>query len=282
MNSAYNLILNNKAKEISILESKIKAMLVENETCLQDYFINFLFTSSKKLRPIFLFFLCDFFKIEPDDDIYNLACAIETLHSASLIHDDIVDNAKKRRNAPCIHINKSAKQAVLAGDYLLSLAMRFLSKINNRSLFELMAKTSVQMSKGEIWALNNRNKIPSLDDYINYSKEKTSSLFVFALKGLCLIKNIEAPAELIKFTENFALSFQLRDDINNFIDKDKFKIANDENEGIYTLPFILGAYDIMKSREFVESIVRDAENFLKSLNNGKALFPILSILKKES
>ena len=83
MNDAYNVILKDKAEEITLLEGVIRKTLKENPSSLDEYFLDFLFVSSKRLRPLFVFFLCDFFKIKPNDNIYNLASAIEIMHSAS-------------------------------------------------------------------------------------------------------------------------------------------------------------------------------------------------------
>lgn len=93
---------------------------------------------------MFIFLVSNLEEFEIDEDVYNLAASVELLHSASLIHDDILDDAEIRRNHPVIHIEKSTKEAVLAGDYLLSLSMDFISKIKNNNVFQFLQMQAIK------------------------------------------------------------------------------------------------------------------------------------------
>lgn len=279
MNEIYNLLLKKKKNELSVLDNKITDELLKNKTDLNSFFEKFLFNSAKRLRPLFIFLVCDYLGTDIDEDILNLSLSVELLHSASLIHDDILDDGELRRNLKCIHLDKGYKMAVLAGDYLLSLAMNALSEINNPKVFNLMANASYLMTKSEINAFNQRYKTPSLDEYIKRSKDKTSALFVSSVKSIFEIKKIKEDKKLTKFAENFALSFQIKDDINNFTNKDKVKMSSDKNEGIYTLPLILNSYGIIdEAIEFLNNLVEETKTLLE-FNKGHELFELLEQFK---
>ena len=265
MNETYNLLLKKKNAEISELNKRLLSELSKNQTELNPFFENFLFNSPKRLRPLFIFLVCDYLKIEINDEILNLALAIELLHSASLIHDDILDDGTMRRNLKCIHIEKGYKMAVLAGDYLLSLAMDIISKLNNKRVLEIMADATKTMTKSEINALDSRYNLPDINSYIKLSKEKTASLFTASVRAIGEIKNIKIDDNLIDFTENFALCFQIKDDINNFKNEDKNKISSDKKAGIYTLPLILNSCGIIdEAIEFLNDLIKKTKTFINN------------------
>lgn len=279
MNELYKNLLAKKNNEILKLDRNIKNTLLKCPTELNSYFENFLFKNSKRLRPLYIFLLCDFLNIEIDEDIINFASSIELLHSSSLIHDDILDDGEKRRGIKCIHLEKSVKEAVLAGDYLMFLAFNLISDIKNISLYNLLTKTAYRMINSEISSLNKRNKDITLEDYIKTSKEKTSSLFEACVKGVGIIKNISINDKITSFTENFALCFQIKDDINNFLNKDENKISSDIKCGIKTLPFILNSHGIISEAEdFLNIKLQETKNFLSGMKNKEILLEILNLL----
>ena len=282
MITTYLEIKNFKNKELSLVDEKIKEILFSMPTELNSYFNKFLFENSKRLRPLFIFFVCDLLDLKIDEDILNLSASIELLHSASLIHDDILDDATIRRNQNCLHIEKENKMAVLAGDYLLSLSMKFLSKINS-NILDLMSELSYIMTKSEMSALSKRYEAKNLEDYILNSKEKTASLFLYSLKAIEKIKNIKIKKEIFEFSENFALCFQIKDDLNNCLNKDENKMSSDKKAGIYTLPSILGddfeCGIINKSDKFLSDLILKTEKLLDGYNSKDNLINLLNLFK---
>lgn len=279
MNETYTLLLKNKSKEIGYVDLEIKGLLCKNQTDINDFFEKFLFNFPKRLRPLFTFLVCDYLDLDIDDDILNLAVGVELLHSASLIHDDILDNGKLRRNMKCIHLEKGYKMAVLAGDYLLSLAMKAISKINSIKVLEIMANASYIMTRAEINALNLRYNTPDVDSYIELSKGKTSILFTSLLEAVFEIKQIKRDENLIKFAENFALCFQIKDDINNYQKQDKNKTSSDYDEGIYTLPLILNSCGIIDGAvEFLNNLIDNTEKLIDK-DKSEELFKLIELFK---
>lgn len=285
MNKILNTLKKSRYSELAIIDNKILSFLNSNENELNSYYKKFLFNGAKRLRPLFILLVCELEEFEIDDDIYNLICAVELIHNASLIHDDILDEALTRRNEECIHITKGNKIAVLAGDYLLTEAMDFLSEIKNKKVYKTIANAAKDMTKSEIKSLLNRFNRINLEDYLLISKEKTSSLFVAAVKSLYEIKGIKENQTLIDFSEKFSLCFQLKDDINNFLNKDENKCAKDNLQGVYTLPLILrenikNNYDIIqKSNEFLNNLINEAKKLLAGYKDSKAKEDIFSLIE---
>ena len=282
MNKFYNDLVNHNEKRLRELEIRLKDTLDSNQTELNSYFEKFLFNNAKRLRPLFIFSVCDFLNLDIDEKIISFACAIELLHSASLIHDDILDDGKKRRGLVCLNFEKGDKTAVLAGDYLLSTVMQLVYEIGNIEIVNIMAKISYEMTKSEISALKNRFNNKNLNDYLIYSKEKTSPLFKGAVIGVGEIKNVKIDKSLIDFAENFALCFQIKDDINNFKNKDKNKISSDKNNGICTLPEILNSCGIIESADlFLDNLINKTKNIIKSKDKDQKLTAYLNIFNED-
>ena len=273
MDEAFKKITSHQKQHILIVEKKIKDILKTKNLPLASYFETFLFNGAKRLRPLFIFLISGLLNFEIDNDVYNLAASVELLHSASLIHDDILDDARLRRGLIPLHIEKGNKIAVLAGDFLLSSAMKLISKINNRNVLKILADTASEMTTSEINSLLMRGKKIPVKKYIEISKGKTSSLFKGAVSALYVLKNRCIDLNIKDFTENFSLIFQIKDDLNNFLKADKNKLSNDLLSEISTLPLILGAenssdYNIIeKARKFINKRIEKTELFLKEYNS---------------
>lgn len=285
MNEIFETLKNAQYQHIKTVEDKIQNALKIKESLFYDYFETFLFDGAKRLRPLFIFLVSNFEKFEIDEDIYNLAASVELLHSASLIHDDILDDAKIRRNHPVIHIEKSTKEAVLAGDYLLSLSMDFISKIKNNNVFSILANASYKMVESEIYSLSKRFQKINEEEYFKILENKTSSLFLASIEALYEIKNKQINPDILNFTKEFSIIFQLKDDINNFLNCDEKKSSNDFTSGIATLPSILGAknnkdYAIISEVEnFLNKKIEITENILKNYKNNENLILLLNLFR---
>ncbi len=285
MNEIFETLKNAQYQHIKTVEDKIQNALKIKESLFYDYFETFLFDGAKRLRPLFIFLVSNFEKFEIDEDIYNLAASVELLHSASLIHDDILDDAKIRRNHPVIHIEKSTKEAVLAGDYLLSLSMDFISKIKNNNVFSILANASYKMVESEIYSLSKRFQKINEEEYLKILENKTSSLFLASIEALYEIKNKQINPDILNFTKEFSIIFQLKDDINNFLNCDEKKSSNDFTSGIATLPSILGAknnkdYAIISEVEnFLNKKIEITENILKNYKNNENLILLLNLFR---
>jgi geranylgeranyl pyrophosphate synthase len=194
----------------------------------------------------------------------NLAIAVELIHNATLIHDDIIDNATKRRGKVSLNIKLGNNLSVLAGDFLLSIAMKKLNECNNQELIKIFSIALSNMCLGEINQQFSLNKIPSIDEYILKSQNKTAELFIASLKSLAILLGIRQQNEIYEFARNYGIAFQLKDDLVNILQTDLSKPdLSDIYNGNYTLPVIYFAQENncveeMSKTELVNKIVKNS------------------------
>ena len=225
--------------ELNSLNALLKNIFADKQNYISADILDFLSAKSKKLRPVLIFLFSKALKIPIDDKVYSLAAAVETVHNASLVHDDIIDNAKLRRNKVSLNYKLGSNLSVLAGDIMLAAALKLLSECRNSEIIQLFASCLYNMCKGEIMQNSFKGKILSMEDYIKKSQYKTAELFKAALVSLCILKNIPQKSNLEDFALNFGAAFQLRDDLINITGKDNSKPSfSDIKNGIYTAPVI--------------------------------------------
>lgn len=243
--------------ELELFENSLKEVILKENNFLTYDLEKFIFENPKRLRPIFIFLFSKILKIE-NSLVQDIAIITELIHSASLIHDDIIDEEKIRRNNPTFFEKYGSKLAVLEGDLLLSLALEKISSttLEISKIFASRIKATIQ---GEIKQNENLNEILDIKTYLNKTYAKTANLFIVGLEALfALDKKNES---LLKFIENYAVAFQIKNDIDNF-KKDKSDIKN----GNYTLPMIYSS--IEKSTQYVEALKNTALEELKNIENS--------------
>lgn len=196
----------------------------------------------KQMRPLFVFLSAKCFG-DITESSFRAATFIELLHSATLIHDDVVDDAAERRGFASINALYKNKIAVLAGDYFLSQGMMIALENRDYQMLDMISETVSNMSEGEIFQLEKaKNFDISEDDYYEIIEKKTASL----IASCCAIGAASAGAApehveaLRKFGTNAGIAFQIRDDI---FDYQPFNhcgkgYGNDIREHKMTLPLI--------------------------------------------
>jgi geranylgeranyl pyrophosphate synthase len=170
------------------------------------------------------------------ETLRNLALAIELLHSATLVHDDILDQDLFRRNSPSVQARWSVKEAILVGDALASLALKLCQGYRGEVL-TVMAETCLQLSDGEYMDIEESSL--SEADYFEKIRKKTASLFRAATQCGALVGKATSEVEeaLAGFGENYGCAFQIRDDVaDSTFSADKSQ--SDLEELLTTLPLI--------------------------------------------
>lgn len=237
---------------------------------------NFIFAKSKRIRPSLIFLTAKALNIDVSEDILKLSCAVEIIHNATLIHDDIIDNAQKRRGKLSLNRQIGNNLSVLSGDILLSIAMKELTELNNIEILEVFSLALQKMCTGEINQNSSLNKLPSIDEYIIKSQNKTAELFCASLEALCILKNIKEREKINNFALNFGTAFQIKDDLNNILKTDKTKPElSDIYNGIYTLPIILFS---QRNKNF-EKLTKD-EIINQVLKNPEIIEKTTDVIKK--
>lgn len=227
-------------KELGISEEILRNELFGQNNLLSEDINNFLFSKSKKIRSKIIFLFANALEYKKHNEITYLACATELIHNATLIHDDVIDNSSVRRGKKSLNAQFGNHTSILSGDLLLAFAMNMLRKSNNIDVFSAFANSLKLICEGEINQQFNRNKILSLEEYIEKSEHKTAELFKAPLFSLCLIENHhEYIQNITDFAKNYGIAFQIKDDLLNIIDTDPLKPAYcDIYNEIYTAPVI--------------------------------------------
>lgn len=222
------------SEDINNFEKCLEEIISNQDIFLKEDLSSFIFKNPKRLRPIFTFLFARYLEIE-NEKVINIALAQELIHSASLIHDDILDEEIERRGQQTFHSKYNTKTSVILGDLLLSLALEVLSK-TNISILQIFSEKIKKTILGELKQNEKVFKEIKLDEYYNKTFEKTGNLFLAGLESLFKLKDVsqETKNSFINFLVNFATAFQIKNDLKDF----KTKNSSDIKNGNYTLPML--------------------------------------------
>lgn len=198
--------------------------------------------AGKRMRPILILLMAKNFG-EISDITQHAAVGLELLHTASLVHDDVVDESGERRGQKSVNAMFDNKVAVLVGDYILSTALLHVSYTHSETIVKHLAELGRTLSNGEILQLSNiQNQDISEEVYYQVIKQKTAALFeaCAAIGALSAGAPEEEIQEAKKFGQNLGIIFQIRDDIFDYYDQANVgkPTGNDMAEGKLTLPVI--------------------------------------------
>ena len=269
-------------KELQELETRLAEMLTSSAVSLDTVLRYVGAVSGKRLRPRLVFLSARLFG-EINERVRRTALFVELLHTATLIHDDVVDKSDTRRGQPSVNARWGNKTAVLAGDYLLSKAMLLLAEPSDSNILAEMLSTAMEMSEGELMQSeecgirnaelgirnaelasggnNSEFRIPNSELYLGVIRRKTAALMRACCVGGALAgmgngewrtENGERKIEMVEaFGVNYGLAFQMRDDIMDDDDPEITAIAKK------LLPeYVDKAY---KALDAMEPWVKDAE-----------------------
>lgn len=198
--------------------------------------------TGKLMRPMLILLMARNYGAVTDSTL-NAAVGLELLHTASLVHDDVVDESGERRGQASLNATYNNKVAVLVGDYLLSTALLHVAYTGNKQIVQYLAELGRTLASGEILQLSNiRSQGISEDVYYQVIRQKTAALF----EACCAIGALSAgaaEADIVAAKEfgcNLGMIFQIRDDIFDYFESADIgkPTGNDMAEGKLTLPVI--------------------------------------------
>lgn len=201
------------------------------------------FSGGKRLRPALLLLGAKFCGYEGPSAI-RLGAVVELIHTATLIHDDIIDEADTRRGRPSTNSRWGNHRSVLAGDWLYMQAFNRAVAERNFRVLDLLIRLTQVMVEGELLQLSRLRRIDvSEEEYIELADRKTASLFSVCMRLGAVLggKSDEEEARLSAYGTNLGLAFQLTDDLLDFTSSEEKlgkPIGNDLREGKVTLPLI--------------------------------------------
>ncbi len=204
----------------------------------------------KQMRPMFLFLTAKMLG-EINPKTYQAATLVELLHTATLVHDDVVDDANERRGFFSINALWKNKIAVLVGDYMLSRILLLSIENKNIRVLEIVARAVREMSEGELLQIEKARKLDITEDiYFEVIRQKTASLIATVCESASASVDREDQAEnMRKFGELVGLAFQIKDDIFDYGDYDDIgkPTGLDIRERKMTLPLIYALNNSEKS-----------------------------------
>lgn len=244
-------------------------------TVIYDYLLT---NVGKQVRPT-LTLLCSKLCGQINEMTLHAAVALELMHTASLLHDDVVDEAKERRGNPSVYAQWGNKTAILSGDYLLAASFLVITTINSPKIWTILANVGKLLAEGELLQLNKADgETVSETHYFKVIGNKTAALFSACTEvGAIAAGGDQNTVSLIRsFGENLGIGFQIRDDIFDYYDSKQIgkPTGNDLREGKITLPLIYALKNsspeerqsILKKLQLAsikEEYIREIQDFAK-------------------
>ena len=229
-------------KDLNDFIELFNSSLTHEQTLLSEVLAHIRKRGGKRMRPILMLLMAKNYGQVSSVTQYS-AVGLELLHTASLVHDDVVDESGERRGQASVNASYNNKVAVLVGDYILSTALLKVAHTGNQRIIEYLAELGRILAAGEILQLSNINNQEIREDvYYDVIKQKTAALFEACAAIGAISAN--APDEEVQkarqFGQNLGIMFQIRDDIFDYFDSKEIgkPTGNDMAEGKLTLPVI--------------------------------------------
>lgn len=202
-----------------------------------------IYAGGKRLRPLLTIASFRLFKDEGEEAL-GLAAAVEFIHTATLLHDDVIDESKLRRGLPTANELWGNQASVLVGDFLFARSFQLMIEANNAEVLKILANAAACISEGEVLQLSLCHNLEvKMEDSLRIIEAKTATLFAAACEVGALMATHKAHASALRaYGQNLGMAFQIVDDILDYCAHEAQlgkKIGNDFREGKITLPIIL-------------------------------------------
>ena len=266
--------------EMSLFEEKFKQSLITNVSLLDKIMHYIIKRKGKQMRPMFVF-LCAKSFAEINDSTYNAASMIELLHTATLVHDDVIDESNFRRGFFSINALWKNKIAVLVGDFLLSRGLLLAVEKEEFQLLKIVSKAVKEMSEGELLQIEKTRRLNITEEiYFEIIRKKTATLIAACCEsGANSIKTTTDNIESMRiFGENAGIAFQIKDDLFDYTHSPIIgkPTGLDIREKKMTLPLIYTLNKVKKkTREFIINTIK------KDSKNQSKITQIINIVKDE-
>jgi octaprenyl-diphosphate synthase len=230
--------------DLEQMDVQINSLIIGKEHLISTLSNHLISSGGKKLRPILTIIcskLCGYIGTRH----INLAAAVEFIHTATLLHDDVVDQSSLRRGSPTANNKWGNKAPILVGDFLLSQAFKLMVKDGSLKILDVLSSASAIIAEGEVMQLSATNNIEITEQkYIEIISAKTAALFAAACQIGPIITGLseEKQQSLYNFGNYLGIAFQMIDDALDFSAKEQElgkSIGDDFKEGKVTLPVII-------------------------------------------
>lgn len=254
--------------ELKKIDEKILGLAAFREPIIGNVVTHLINSGGKRLRPTLVILASKLCGIAESETAHiNMACCVELLHTATLFHDDVVDESKLRRGSKTANEIWGNAPSVLVGDFLLAQAFYIMSVQGSMEVIDLLSSTSIKITEGEIKQLISKADITTSEArYFEIITAKTAELFAACTRIGAIItnKNEQQKIALDEFGKNLGIAFQLADDGLDYSAKQEQlgkKVGDDFREGKITLPVIYALANATADEKLlIEKIYSDDEN----------------------
>ena len=236
-----SMLYSNFKTDFNLIEKELEQAIQSNTELLQSASIQLLKAGGKRIRPVFVLLSAKFGTYDIQT-VKNTAVALELIHMASLVHDDVIDDADVRRGQPTINYTWNNRIAMYSGDFILARSLEYMTNIQNPIAHQILSKAIIEVCLGEIEQIKDKYRYDqTLRDYLRRIKRKTALLIAVS----CELGAISADADeatyrqLFKYGYNIGMSYQIIDDILDFTATEKVlgkPAGEDLRQGNITLP----------------------------------------------
>ena len=277
INDSYFQLKDSVEDKLVLTEEKIKLKLNSDVELVQKMTNYHIKTGGKRLRALLTLGsakLCGYSKGSRD---VNLAACVELIHSATLMHDDVIDEGIIRRGKETLNEIWGNHSSVLIGDYLLSRCFEMMVEDGNLEVLKLLSSTSSKIAQGEVLQLQHKGEVDMLEEtYLKIISAKTAELFAASTKVGAILSDVDNKEKdaLEFYGRNLGLTFQIADDTLDYNSELKMfgkTVGQDFFEGKITLPIILlfQKLDLIEKenlKKIFRKEIRDKDDFEKTIS----------------
>lgn len=250
--------------DLDLIEKTLEETVNADSTLLRESSMHLLQAGGKRIRPIFVLLAGQFGDFDRIS-ITKAAVSLELIHMASLVHDDVIDNADLRRGQPTIKAKWDNKIAMYTGDYIFARSLEIMSDIDKPAAHKVLANTIVEVCIGEIEQIKDKYRFDqNIKDYFRRIKRKTALLISASSLVGAIVSDVEEKYQrkLYHFGYYVGMSYQIIDDVLDFVatEKDLGKPAGgDLLQGNITLPVLFA----MENKEVRDKVIQVHEDMKK-------------------
>jgi octaprenyl-diphosphate synthase len=231
-------------KELQQLEDALSSSISSDINLATEVTQHVVGSGGKRIRPVICILVARMLNYK-GSELIKLASSIELLHTATLIHDDVVDQSSTRRGKESIHTKWDNSHSVLVGDFVYSKAFQLMASLDNPEIIRILADSTNRISEGEVLQLSlKKREVLSKKDYFEIIDRKTAELFKASAitAGSLASCNEDEFISLTNFAIALGKNFQIKDDLLDYFGDEELtgkKIGKDFEEGKFTLPLII-------------------------------------------
>ena len=272
----------NMNSEIKNVEKRLQKAIESNDPILHEASSHLLSSGGKRVRPAFVILSSQFGPQKQTEDTYRVAVALELIHMATLVHDDVIDKSDKRRGRLTIVKKWDVTTAILTGNFLLALGLEHLSEIRDNRIHHIISNSIVNVGLGELFQFQDQfNSAQSITNYLRRINRKTALLIQLATEvGAITSEADDETIRKLKMIGHYiGMSFQIVDDILDFTSTEKKlgkPVGSDLMNGHITLPVLLEMKkDISFKRQIAslnhQSKSQDFEPLIEQIRNSNSI-----------